>query len=186
LIFSNLRSSTDSKVASDYLEFSQDNSETPFDVMMEVLTHKRCINCHPSGNRPLQGEDMHLHYFDVQRGTDGQGLAGYKCITCHQLENNNYSGVPGAPEWQLAPVSMAWEGLSRVEIAHIILDTSENGNRSLPELVKHLTEHEIVMWAWDPGLNAIGEPREKPPVPKDKFIAAVKAWAAQGAPIPDI
>jgi len=35
-----------------------------------------------------------------------------------------------------------------------------------------------------PGVDANGTPREKPPVPLDEYIAAVKAWAEAGAPIP--
>jgi hypothetical protein len=80
---------------------------------------------------------------------------------------------------------MAWQGLSRVEIARSMLDPEINGGRNLEELVKHLTEHELVLWAWEPGVDAAGNPREKPPVPKEEYIAAVKAWAAGGAPIPE-
>lgn len=156
-----------------------------FDKMMAVLTHKRCVNCHPSGDQPRQGEDSHLHYFGVSRGADNQGIAALRCETCHQPENNNLSGVPGAPEWSLAPRQMAWEGLSRVEIATSILDPNINGGRNLEETVKHLTEHELVLWAWEPGVDPAGKPREKPPVPKEEYIKAVKEWAAAGAPIPE-
>ncbi|MEL7163745.1 MAG: hypothetical protein AAFN92_23505 [Bacteroidota bacterium] len=159
-------------------------ADTPFDVMMRVLTHKRCVNCHPSGDRPRQGEDSHYHNFGVVRGPDGHGPEGLKCGTCHQAENNAYSGVPGAPEWHLAPLKMQWEGLSRTEIARSMLDPERNGGRSLEETVKHLTEHELVLWAWEPGVDDEGNPREKPPVPVDEYIAAVKAWAAAGAKIP--
>lgn len=161
-----------------------DDSEAAFDKMMRVLTHKRCVNCHPSGDRPLQGEDSHIHYFDVQRGADNHGVAALRCESCHQHENNALSGVPGAPEWSLAPIEMAWEGKSRVEIARSILDPKINGGRSMDEVVKHLTEHELVLWAWEPGINADGDEREKPPVSKEEYIAAVKAWAASGAQIP--
>jgi hypothetical protein len=161
------------------------SDDTPFDKMMAVLTHKRCVNCHPAGDRPRQGEDSHYHNFGVQRGEDNHGVAALKCETCHQSENNDFSGVPGAPEWSLAPISMKWEGLSRVEIAQSMLDPARNGGRTLEETVKHLTEHELVLWAWEPGVDASGTPREKPPVPKDEYIAAVKAWAAAGAPIPE-
>ncbi len=164
-----------------------ENENTPeeaFDKMMQVLTHKRCVNCHPAGNRPRQGEDSHLHHFEVQRGPDNHGVAALRCESCHQRENNNLSGVPGAPEWSLAPIEMAWEGLSRVEIARSMLDPARNGGRSLAETVKHLTEHELVLWAWEPGVDASGRPREKPPVPKEEYIRAVKDWAAAGAPIP--
>lgn len=155
-----------------------------FDQMMAVLTHKRCVNCHPSDNFPRQGEDSHVHNFGVRRGADNHGVAALRCETCHQPENNDLSGVPGAPEWSLAPLEMAWQGLSRVEIARSMMDPEINGGRDLEELVKHLTEHELVLWAWEPGVDAAGNPRELPPVPKEDYIAAVKAWAAAGAPIP--
>lgn len=158
--------------------------ETPFDVMMQVLTHKRCVNCHPAGDRPRQGEDSHYHNFGVVRGADNHGPPGLKCSTCHQAENNDFSGVPGAPEWSLAPLEMQWEGLSRTEIARSILNPTINGGRSLEETVHHLTEHELVLWAWEPGVDNEGNPRETPPISKDDYIAAVKAWAAAGAPIP--
>lgn len=161
------------------------NNDTPFDQMMAVLTHKRCINCHPSGDQPLQGEDSHLHNFEVQRGPDNHGVAALKCESCHGSENNEFSGVPGAPEWSLAPKKMAWEGLSRIEIAKSMLNPANNGGRSLAEVVKHLTEHELVLWAWEPGIDAAGEPREKPPVSKEDYIKAVKEWAANGALIPE-
>ncbi|MEM9820083.1 MAG: hypothetical protein AAF985_03390 [Bacteroidota bacterium] len=158
---------------------------TPFDLMMQVLTHKRCVNCHPAGDRPRQGEDSHYHNFGVSRGTDNHGVAALRCESCHGPENNDFSGVPGAPEWSLAPLSMQWEGLSRVEIAQSMLDRSRNGNRSLEETVKHLTEHELVLWAWEPGIDAAGNAREVPPVSKEDYIKAVKAWAAAGAKIPE-
>jgi len=164
---------------------AEEAEETPFDVMMKVLTHKRCVNCHPADDHPRQGEDMHVHNFGVQRGEGNHGIAALKCETCHHEENNDFSGVPGAPEWSLAPLKMRWLGLSRTEIAKSILNKENNGGRSLEEIVKHLTEHELVLWAWEPGIDADGNPREKPPVPVDEYIAAVKAWAAAGAVIPE-
>lgn len=152
-----------------------------FDKMMAVLTHKRCVNCHPSDNVPKQGEDSHPHYFGISRAS---GSAATNCNTCHQSENNDYAGVPGAPEWSLAPHSMRWEGLSRVEIAESMLDPARNGGRTHEDVMHHLTEHELVLWAWTPGINAAGQAREKPPVPKDEYIKAVKAWFEEGAVIP--
>ena len=158
--------------------------ESPFDKMMAVLTHKRCVNCHPAGDVPRQGEDSHLHNFLVVRGDNGHGLAGYTCNTCHTDENNDYSGVPGAPHWALAPENMAWEGKSRVEIAQQMMDPVRNGGRSAEEIMEHLTEHALVLWAWEPGVDVEGNPREKPPVPRDEYIAAVKEWIENGAVIP--
>ena len=163
---------------------STSDDEDNFDKMMQVLTHKRCVNCHPSDNIPKQGEDSHPHYFGMERGNGNIDFAATNCNTCHQDENNDFSGVPGAPEWSLAPHSMRWEGLSRVEIAESMLDPKRNGGRTHEEVMHHLTEHELVLWAWTPGVNAAGNPREAPPVPKEEYIKAVKEWFEAGAVIP--
>ncbi len=160
------------------------SSEENFDKMMAVLMHKRCVNCHPNDNIPKQGEDSHPHYFGMARGEGNLGYQATTCNTCHQSENNDYSGVPGAPEWSLAPESMKWEGLTRTEIAESMLDPKRNGGRTHHEVMEHLTEHELVLWAWTPGIDAAGNPRELPPVPVDEYIEAVKAWFEEGAVIP--
>ena len=183
--FSNLKEEKTTEEPSTLAHSMEQATDSPFDLMMKVLTHKRCVNCHPSGDQPRQGEDSHYHNFAVQRGADNHGVVALRCETCHQHENNDFSGVPGAPEWSLAPIEMAWEGLSRVEIARSMLNRENNGNRSLDEIVKHLTEHELVLWAWEPGLDAAGNAREIPPVSKEDYIKAVKEWAATGAVIPE-
>jgi len=158
--------------------------EQAFHKMMDVLTHPRCVNCHPSDHIPKQGDDSHPHYFGVARGDGNHGYQATNCNTCHQSENNVYSGVPGAPEWSLAPHSMRWEGLDRYEIAASMMDPDRNGGRTPEETLHHLTEHELVLWAWNPGVDAEGNPREQPPVPKEEYIAAVKKWFAEGHIIP--
>lgn len=158
--------------------------ETSFDKVMAVLMHKRCVNCHPAGDTPRQGEDSHLHHFDIVRGEDNHGLVGYTCNSCHIDENNIFSGVPGAPHWAIAPPNMSWEGRSRIEIATQMMDPSRNGGRSQNDILKHLTEDELVLWAWDPGVDAEGIEREKPPVAKEEFIEAVRDWINAGAIIP--
>ena len=160
------------------------SSDANFDKMMDVLTHKRCVNCHPSDNIPKQGEDSHPHYFGMSRGEGNLGFEATKCTTCHQTENNDYSGVPGAPEWSLAPAKMKWEGLTRKEIAESMMDPERNGGRTPEETLHHLTEHALVLWAWNPGLNADGTARQKPPVPLDEYKEAVIQWFEDGAVIP--
>ncbi len=157
-------------------------SEIAFNKMMDVLTHQRCVNCHPSDNVPKQTEARRPHRFDISR-VNSSGATN--CNTCHQASNNDFSGVPGAPDWALAPHVMRWEGLSRVEIAKSMMNRATNGNRSAEDIMHHLTEHELVLWAWEPGVDAEGKPRELPPVPKDEYIAAVKAWIEAGAIIPE-
>ena len=175
--------------SSDYTAVSSDKSvntttDENYNKMMEVLMSPRCINCHPNDNIPKQGDDGHPHYFGMSRGEDNLGYQATKCTTCHQSENNDYSGVPGAPEWSLAPASMMWEGLTRNEIATSMLDPERNGGRNHEELMHHLTEHALVLWAWEPGVRADGTPRKLPPVPLDEYITAVKQWFEDGAVIP--
>ncbi|SDT04250.1 hypothetical protein SAMN05192545_2632 [Maribacter dokdonensis] len=159
-------------------------NDDDFNTMMNVLTHQRCVNCHPNDHIPKQGDDSHPHYFDMARGEDDHGFEATNCNTCHQSENNVNSGVPGAPHWALAPASMAWEGLTRTELAERLLDKTTNGNRSHAALVKHMTEDELVLWAWEPGVDADGDLRTLPPVSKEDFKNAVENWFANGAVIP--
>ena len=156
-----------------------------YDVMMQVISHRRCLNCHPSGEIPLQGEEGRLHNFGVQRGEHGLGTAALTCKACHQAENNNLSGVPGVSSWHLAPRSMGWDGLTRKEIALALIDPEKNGGRNLAAIEHHLSMDPLVRWAFEPGINHEGIPREKPPVSQEAFVAAVKTWIAAGAPIPE-
>ena len=32
-----------------------------FEEAGKVIQHPRCVNCHPAGDRPLQGDDSHPH-----------------------------------------------------------------------------------------------------------------------------
>ena len=184
LLLANEFSNTETKDLSKTETKRELSSAENFNKMMAVLTHKRCVNCHPNDNVPKQGEDSHPHYFGMERGESNLGFQATNCNTCHQEENNDFSGVPGAPEWSLAPAAMKWEGLSRTEIAESMLDPKRNGGRTHHEVEEHLTEHELVLWAWTPGIDAAGNPREKPPVPKEEYITAVKAWFEAGAIIP--
>ena len=43
----------------------------------KVLTHPRCMNCHPAGDRPRQGDIRRLHQPPVERGDDGFGLPAH-------------------------------------------------------------------------------------------------------------
>src|SRR5437660_10414911 len=78
-------------------------SAAMFTELGKVLTNPRCVNCHPAGDRPRQGEQGRLHQPPVQRGADGHGLPAMRCSICHQQANFDPAGVPGHPEWHLAP-----------------------------------------------------------------------------------
>jgi hypothetical protein len=158
--------------------------EAAFHTMMDALTSPRCVNCHPSDGAPKQTDRARPHLFGVRGGPENHGTEALTCGTCHQPSNNLHSGVPGAPHWSLAPASMAWEGLSREAIARSMMNPESNGNRTPEDILHHLTEHELVLWAWEPGADASGAPRQPPPVPLETYQAAVRTWIAAGAPLP--
>ncbi|HEX8021705.1 MAG TPA: hypothetical protein VF500_17280, partial [Mucilaginibacter sp.] len=58
-----------------------------FQQVYTVLMSARCMNCHPSGDVPLQGDDNHLHTMLPKRGIDGKGVYAMKCANCHQPTN---------------------------------------------------------------------------------------------------
>ena len=64
-----------------------EESRAAFLDVYKVLMHPRCMNCHPAGDAPLQGEDSHPHAQNVKRGADGKGLYALKCANCHQDAN---------------------------------------------------------------------------------------------------
>src|SRR6516165_9649721 len=68
-----------------------------FTELGKVLTHPRCLNCHPAGDRPRQGDMARLHQPPVERGADGHGLPAMRCPICHQGANYDAAGVPGNP-----------------------------------------------------------------------------------------
>jgi hypothetical protein len=153
-----------------------------FTALVPVLRHPRCMNCHSTGDFPRQGDDGHPHAMNVRRGAEGHGVTAEKCTTCHQ--DHNLAGAhlpPGAPNWGLPPTStpMIWQGLTDGQICQSIKDPRRNKNRNLDQLVEHLTEDKLVMWAWNPG-----EGRTAVPMSHNEFAAKVKQWQAAGAPCP--
>ena len=98
----------------------------------KVIDSPRCQNCHPAGQRPTQGDDMHAHLPLAVRGADDHGAVGMRCTTCHQAANFEPAGVPGNAKWHMAPIEMAWQGKSLAQICEQIKDPARNGKRSLP------------------------------------------------------
>ena len=145
----------------------------------KVLTHPRCLNCHPAGDRPRQGDVSRLHQPPVERGADGFGLPAMRCPICHQQANFEPGRVPGNPIWHLAPREMAWEGKTLGEICAQIKDPARNGGRSLEALVEHIGTDHLVGWAWAPGYG-----RRPAPGTQKEAGALVEAWTKTGAVCP--
>jgi len=150
-----------------------------FRQVATVLRHPRCINCHPAGDFPRQGNEGRRHDMHVVRGPDDHGAPAMKCSSCHQAVNQQ-NGVPGAPHWGLAPKSMAWEGLNDHQLAEMLKDPARNGKRSLEQLFEHNAHDELVGWGWKPGAG-----RDTPPLSREEFVRALRTWIDTGAVSPD-
>jgi hypothetical protein len=150
-----------------------------FQEVGKVITHARCMNCHPAGDRPFQGDDGHPHMPLVVRGVDNFGAVGMRCTTCHGPANFDPGGVPGNPVWHLAPIEMAWVGKSLGQICEQIKDPNRNGGKSMDELLHHMAEDSLVGWGWNPGVG-----REPAPGTQKEFGALFKAWIDTGAACP--
>lgn len=150
-----------------------------FSELAKVLTHPRCTNCHPASDRPRQGDTARLHQPPVFRGADGNGVGSLRCSACHGRTNFDPAGIPGHPEWHLAPALMAWEGKSPSEICAQIKDPARNGGRSLHDLIEHIGSDTLVGWAWAPGGG-----RTPAPGTQKEAGALVEAWVKSGASCP--
>jgi hypothetical protein len=148
----------------------------PFLRIAAVLQHPRCLNCHPRGDHPLIGASGHPHPMQITRGVDDKGAVAARCYACHRDENNEVTGLPGAPRWQLAPASMGWQGVAPGELCAVLKNPQLNGNRSLADLVQHMDEDKLVQWGWNPGKDIDGKAREPVPIPHAEFVSLLKEW----------
>ena len=160
-----------------------DRSRAIFAEIGKVLTHPRCMNCHPAGEHPLQGADHHEHKPVVWRGDTGN--FGTPCGECHTERNvtlreaASYQSIPGHPRWNVAPLSMAWQGKSLGEICRQLKDTAKNGGRDLALLQEHVAKDDLVAWGWNPGPG-----RDPAPGTQEAAGQLVQAWIDTGAECP--
>ena len=149
----------------------------------KVIQHPRCINCHPAGDRPLQGNE-HPHVPAVVRGPEDMGAPGDYCTACHREDNvtllaSPHTSIPGHPRWQLAPHEMAWQGKTLGEICAQLKDPERNGHRTLAELHEHMAQDDLVGWGWHPGVG-----RQPVPGTQQLFGELIQAWIDTGAACP--
>jgi hypothetical protein len=153
-----------------------------FMSVYKVLMTARCMNCHPAGDVPLQGDDSHLHTMNVKRGVDGRGIYSMRCSNCHQAEN--IAGLhmpPGNPKWGLPPANMrmVFQGRTPRQLAIQLLDPKQNGGRTKQQLIDHMAKDDLVGWAWHPG-----DGRKLPPMSRPAFATQVRLWITKGAYAP--
>src|ERR1700761_2813704 len=160
-----------------------ERSRALFVEIGKLLTHPRCLNCHPAGDHPLQGADGREHMPPVWRGDTGH--LATDCSGCHADHNTTlheaatYKSIPGHPRWAVAPISMAWEGKSIGDICRQLKDVNLNGGRDLAQLQDHIASDDLVGWAWNPG-----EGREAAPGAQQEAEQLVKALIDSGAECP--
>ena len=152
-----------------------------FASVYKVLMSPRCMNCHPAGDIPLQGDDSHIHGMFPKRGKDGKGLYALKCTNCHQPAN--VPGVhtpPGNPKWALPPadMKMVFQGKTARQLALQIMDYNRNGHKDKAKLLEHATDT-LVKAGWN-----MGEGRKPPPLSYEEFLAAWNKWIEKGGYAP--
>lgn len=158
-------------------------SQNAFLDVYKVLMSPRCMNCHPSGDIPLQGDDSHLHTQGVKRGVDGKGMYALKCTNCHQKQNvAGLNMPPGNPEWRLpaAKAKLVFQGKTPRELAIQLKDTKQNGGKTMEQLFHHVAGDTLVLWGWRPG-----DGRSLPPLSHEEFTKQFREWIDKGAVVPD-
>jgi hypothetical protein len=151
-------------------------------TVYKVLQHPRCLNCHPSGDAPLQGDDSHPHTQNVQRGPLGVGLFALRCNTCHQPQNVAGEHMPpGAPRWQLPTPGMplVFQGRSSKALCQQLADPRRNGGKTPAQLLEHVERDPLVLWGWAPG-----DGRAPVSVPHTEFVRAFRTWVDGGCKYP--
>jgi hypothetical protein len=166
--------------AASFTEFVKDSvkSVKAFRDVYKVLMSPRCMNCHPAGDIPLQGDDSHLHTMSPVRGKDGKGVYAMKCANCHQPENTpGLNTPPGNPNWHLPPgdMKMVFQGRTAPQLAKQLVNPRLNGHKTLTQLLAH-ADDTLVKSSWNPG-----EGRTLPPLSYEDFKKAWTSWIVNGA-----
>lgn len=158
----------------------EEESKEAFLAAYRVFMHPRCMNCHPSGDVPLMGDDSRLHEQGVKRGPNGRGLYALKCSNCHQDENVPGEHMPpGNDRWKLpsAKQKMVFQGKTPTQLALHFKDNKYTGFKDFKEdLLHHVAVDALVLNSW-----TYGTP---PPLTHAEFVAKVKEWIDKGAVTP--
>jgi mono/diheme cytochrome c family protein len=183
LIVSGFKEGGDSKIREEKRRYIKDSiaSVKAFMNVYKVLMSPRCMNCHPSGDVPLQGDSSNLHTMSPRRGTDGKGVYAMKCANCHQPTNTpGLHTPPGNPKWHLPPadMKMVFEGKTPRQLALQIMDYKKNGNKNKEQLLEHARDT-LVKAGWN-----MGEGRKTPPLSYDAFVKEWDTWINKGGYAP--
>ena len=148
-----------------------------FTELGKVLTYPRCLNCHPAGDRPRQGDMARLHQPPVERGRRRLRPSG---AALSDLPSGSELRE-GARKPDLASRA-ARNGLGRQDAEPDLRPDQgprAERHRSLETLVEHIGEDHLVGWAWAPGPG-----RQSAPGTQKEAGALVAAWVQTGAACP--
>jgi hypothetical protein len=89
---------------------------------------------------------------------------------------------PGNPNWHLPPpeMPMVFQGKSPGELARQLKNPKLNGDRTLEQLLHHVSEDKLVRGCWEPG-----DGRTRPTLTHAEFARKMHEWVDNGAPTPD-
>jgi len=152
-----------------------------FEEAAQVLFHPRCLNCHPAGDAPTNGDDLHPHKFNVKRGPEGKGVEPLNCTRCHGNANKP-GGPPGVANWHMPPANMpmVFQGRTVRELCRQLKDPALNGGRTGEQVIDHIDEDPLVLWGWNPG-----EGRTVPAMSHEEFSEKMHTWVEKGCACPE-
>jgi hypothetical protein len=177
------------------IEGDEAGARRAFEAAYPVFMHPRCMNCHPAGDAPLQGDDSRPHFYRVQRGPDGNGLPAMRCSNCHQAANQpglhappgaphltGDGAPPAAPRWHLPgpKTPMVFQGRTPGELCRQLQNRRQNGGLRREKLIVHVSTDPLVLWGWNPG-----EGRSTPPISHEEFVREITEWVDKGCGCPD-
>ena len=76
-------------------------------------------------------------------------------------------------------MKMVIQGETAGQFCRQLKDPAKNGNRTLAQIIEHVSSDDLVGWGWNPG-----DGRTLPPLNRPEFVAAMKAWVDNGAACP--
>ena len=179
--FKNEKDFISNNITHDAINSDSIESVKAFMQVYNVLMSPRCMNCHPAGDAPLQGDDSQVHTMNVQRGKEGTGLYALKCSNCHQPTNvPGLHTPPGNPKWQLPPadMKMVFQGKTPHQLALQIMNYNQNGHKNKKQLLEHGRDT-LVKVGWN-----MGEGRIPPPLSYDAFLNVWDTWINKGGYAP--
>lgn len=156
-------------------------SVVAFKQVYKVLMSPRCVNCHPKGDIPLQGDNSVIHSMQPKRGKDGKGVYAMKCANCHQPSNSpGLHTPPGNLDWHLPPadMKMVFEGKTAHELAKQLVNPKLNGHKDIKMLIAHADDG-LVKAGWN-----MGKGRTVPPLTYAQFKKFWITWLQTGAYAP--